>query len=154
MRLTFFGHACFGIETLGYRLVLDPFSPQIGYAPLNTKAFDWGDDRSSISNRDGVPGKNVWPKGVSSFRESLEEYYRLGNELGLCLLRLFSLSLGMAAEELDRIVSPPSSIARLLHYPAQKQEEVDLEQLGESSSPLLIPGIGSHVRHCQHPMSA
>lgn len=38
MRLTFFGHACFGLETLGYRLVLDPFSPQIGYAPLATKA--------------------------------------------------------------------------------------------------------------------
>ncbi|BCM90376.1 hypothetical protein IAD21_02228 [Abditibacteriota bacterium] len=38
MRLTYFGHACFGVQTLGYRLVLDPFSPEIGYAPLQTKA--------------------------------------------------------------------------------------------------------------------
>jgi len=38
MRLTFFGHACFGIQTLGYRLVLDPFSPDIGYSPLDTLA--------------------------------------------------------------------------------------------------------------------
>lgn len=38
MRLTYFGHACFGLQTLGYRLVLDPFSPEIGYAPLDSKA--------------------------------------------------------------------------------------------------------------------
>ncbi|RYG55507.1 hypothetical protein EON80_30570 [bacterium] len=38
MRLTYFGHACFGVQTLGYRLVFDPFSPLIGYAPLATKA--------------------------------------------------------------------------------------------------------------------
>ncbi|RYX85632.1 hypothetical protein EON83_04645 [bacterium] len=38
MRLTYFGHACFGIQTSGYRLVLDPFSSEIGYSPLNTKA--------------------------------------------------------------------------------------------------------------------
>lgn len=38
MLLSYFGHACFGIQTLGYRLVLDPFSPHIGYAPLAVKA--------------------------------------------------------------------------------------------------------------------
>lgn len=38
MRLTFFGHAAFEIQSSGYRLVLDPFSPEIGYAPLKAQA--------------------------------------------------------------------------------------------------------------------
>ncbi len=38
MRLTFLGHAAFSIKTQGYSVVFDPFSPDIGYAPLGTKA--------------------------------------------------------------------------------------------------------------------
>lgn len=38
MRLTFLGHAAFLLQTQGYHVVFDPFSPQIGYAPLNTLA--------------------------------------------------------------------------------------------------------------------
>ena len=58
MRLTYFGHAAFGIQTLGYDLVLDPFSPKIGYAPLGAKADlvcishenpKWHSDTDSVS---------------------------------------------------------------------------------------------------------
>lgn len=38
MRLTFLGHAAFLLQTQGYNFVFDPFSPDIGYAPLQTKA--------------------------------------------------------------------------------------------------------------------
>ena len=38
MRLTFLGHAAFLVQTLGYNVVFDPFSPGIGYAPLRTQA--------------------------------------------------------------------------------------------------------------------
>lgn len=38
MRLTFLGHAAFLLQTQGYHIVFDPFSPRIGYAPLDTRA--------------------------------------------------------------------------------------------------------------------
>ncbi len=38
MRLTFLGHAAFSIKTQGYSVVFDPFSPDIGYAALGSKA--------------------------------------------------------------------------------------------------------------------
>ena len=38
MRLSFLGHAAFQLQTLGYDLVFDPFSPDIGYAPLDARA--------------------------------------------------------------------------------------------------------------------
>lgn len=38
MRLTFLGHAAFLLQTQGYNVVFDPFSPHIGYAPLKTSA--------------------------------------------------------------------------------------------------------------------
>ena len=38
MRLSFLGHAAFQVQTLGYNLVFDPFSPDIGYASLDVRA--------------------------------------------------------------------------------------------------------------------
>ena len=38
MRLSFLGHAAFEIQTLGYTVVFDPFSPDIGYLPLDVRA--------------------------------------------------------------------------------------------------------------------
>lgn len=38
MRLTFFGHAAFLIETAQQRIITDPYSSQIGYAPINEVA--------------------------------------------------------------------------------------------------------------------
>lgn len=67
MRLSFFGHACFGIQTLGYRLVFDPFSRGIGYAPLDTRA-----DLVSISHEN--------PKWHSHL-ESVEGDWTLYNAL-------------------------------------------------------------------------
>ncbi|RYG75246.1 hypothetical protein EON80_01295 [bacterium] len=38
MRLTFLGHAAFLIETAGQRIITDPYSSQIGYAPIHESA--------------------------------------------------------------------------------------------------------------------
>jgi L-ascorbate metabolism protein UlaG (beta-lactamase superfamily) len=38
MRLTFLGHAAFLIETAQQRIITDPYSSQIGYAPINEGA--------------------------------------------------------------------------------------------------------------------
>jgi L-ascorbate metabolism protein UlaG (beta-lactamase superfamily) len=39
MKLTWFGHAAFGIDTHGTRVLTDPYSSKIGFAPIN-EAFD------------------------------------------------------------------------------------------------------------------
>ena len=73
MRLAYFGHACFGVQTLGYRLILDPFSPHIGYAPLSTKA-----DLVSISHENpkwhsytgGVEGEWTLYNGLDNFGQT------------------------------------------------------------------------------------
>ena len=36
--ITFFGHACFRLQCRGQRLITDPYSPQIGYAPVAQSA--------------------------------------------------------------------------------------------------------------------
>lgn len=38
MKLTWYGHAAFLIETGGLRIILDPFSPSSGYDPINEPA--------------------------------------------------------------------------------------------------------------------
>ena len=38
LKITFIGHACFCLEWKTRRLLTDPYSPQIGYAPIDTRA--------------------------------------------------------------------------------------------------------------------
>ena len=38
LKITFLGHACFCLEYKTRRLLTDPYSPQIGYAPIETDA--------------------------------------------------------------------------------------------------------------------
>ena len=38
LEITFLGHACFCLHSGGARLLTDPYSPQIGYAPVNETA--------------------------------------------------------------------------------------------------------------------
>ncbi|MBE6990701.1 MAG: hypothetical protein E7426_08190 [Ruminococcaceae bacterium] len=38
MKITWFGHACFGVESVGYRVVLDPYDVVKGYPPLHLTA--------------------------------------------------------------------------------------------------------------------
>lgn len=39
MKITWFGHAAFGIETQGTHILTDPYSSEIGFAPIN-ESFD------------------------------------------------------------------------------------------------------------------
>ena len=38
MQITFVGHACFQIQTGGFKIITDPYSSQIGYSPVNLGA--------------------------------------------------------------------------------------------------------------------
>ena len=38
MKITWYGHACFGVESEGYRIVLDPYEKVRGYEPLHLTA--------------------------------------------------------------------------------------------------------------------
>ncbi len=38
MKITWYGHACFGVESEGYRVVLDPYEKVKGYGPLHLTA--------------------------------------------------------------------------------------------------------------------
>jgi L-ascorbate metabolism protein UlaG (beta-lactamase superfamily) len=38
MKITWYGHACFGVESEGYRIVLDPYEGVKGYQPLHLTA--------------------------------------------------------------------------------------------------------------------
>ncbi|PRP86823.1 putative iron/ascorbate oxidoreductase [Planoprotostelium fungivorum] len=100
------------------------------------EAFDFGSDTTSMYNMDGVPGKNVWPSSLPKTQITLDDYFKKINELGHRLLQLFSLSLSLPIDALQSIANPPSSIARILHYPPHESEkEVSPDQIG----------IGSHT---------
>jgi isopenicillin N synthase-like dioxygenase len=108
-----------------------------GYLPIGTThypgrgpdlkdSFDIGldlplDDPDVVG---GLPlhGPNQWPE-LEGFREPVEAYFSAVRDFGMCLLRVFARSLGVADDFFSRLYSKPTITMRLLHYPPQTTAE-------------------------------
>jgi len=66
-------------------------------------------------------GANQWPASLPGFRESVLDYYKTMDQLGVRLLQAFALALGLDRHALDSQYRKPISQLRLLHYPVQDQ---------------------------------
>lgn len=71
-------------------------------------------------------GPNQWPAGLPGFREALLAYYEAMGTLTRRLLRGLSLAMGLAPDALDAMFRNPVTQMRLLHYPDQQGEIVDM----------------------------
>ncbi|MBB5685660.1 isopenicillin N synthase-like dioxygenase [Sphingobium boeckii] len=62
-------------------------------------------------------GQNLWPEGVSDFRETCELYMESVNDLSRTLLQLLALSLELSEDYFQKLNVHPSDTLRLLWYP-------------------------------------
>ena len=111
-----------------------------GYLPIGARgndqkrqkdlleSFNIGSERGPDDPfvRAGKPlhGENQWPKGLPGFREALLAYYGAMEGLTHRLLQGLSMAMGCERDALDSMFRNPLCQLRLLHYPAQQQEEI------------------------------
>ena len=97
------------------------------------EAFDFGVPSTSIYAPKFVrttEDVNVWPKQLGEpFKNSIMDYYNTVTRLGRKLVQIFALSLKLDETYLDKYVTLPAVIARILYYPPQ-EGEVDMKALG------------------------
>ncbi len=62
---------------------------------------------------------NVWPENLPGFRENLLAYHAAIEKLGRQFLPLWSISLNLPPDYLDRFFDTPHLLMSLLHYPPQ-----------------------------------
>lgn len=67
----------------------------------------------------GIPfyGPNVWPTQIPNFQNTITKYHAHMLNLGLRLLRLFSIGLGMRPDYFDDKFKKPIAQLRILKYP-------------------------------------
>lgn len=72
---------------------------------------------------DGTTGKgNLWPKedDLPGFFDAVKQYYEGILQLARHLSRLFALSLDLAEDYFDPMITHPGGVARLIYYPPSK----------------------------------
>ena len=62
---------------------------------------------------------NIWPQGRPEFRDSMERYYRLMEDLSHTVMRIFARALGQADSYFDDRIDRHSSSLRLIRYPGR-----------------------------------
>jgi isopenicillin N synthase-like dioxygenase len=113
-----------------------------GYLPIGARGSDIKRQRDLLESfnigpergaedpfvRAGKPlhGPNQWPANLPGFRDALLDYYRAMEALTATLLQGFSLAMGLERDALAPMFGNPVSQLRLLHYPDQKGEVVDM----------------------------
>ncbi|MBT7953012.1 MAG: isopenicillin N synthase family oxygenase, partial [Gammaproteobacteria bacterium] len=66
---------------------------------------------------------NQWPSGLHGFRETLLEYFRVMEVLGMRMLPLFATALDLNTDYFSPFFSRPLTSLRLAHYPPMHHEE-------------------------------
>ena len=84
----------------------------------------------------GVPmhGKNLFPKQIPAFRETVLTYIEAITELGHQLMHGLSLSLGLSADYFNmHFTDDPLTLFRIFHYPSaeKKPDDANLWGVGE-----------------------
>jgi isopenicillin N synthase-like dioxygenase len=77
--------------------------------------------------RYGTPlnGPNLWPAGLTDFREPVQAYDRAMHDFCQRLLRPLAKALGHSREAFDQFFYRPTTFLRLLHYPPQAANAPD-----------------------------
>lgn len=87
------------------------------------EAFDWGLDPSLNDDPDYecrdrfMTGHNVWPRQLPGFQQHLSDYFRQLRALGRVVSRNIALSLGLAEDAFDDLLTHPGCSAVVAHYP-------------------------------------
>ncbi|KAK6355597.1 hypothetical protein TWF696_004696 [Orbilia brochopaga] len=111
----------------GYTPLLGENTDPAGRGDLH-EGFDVGYDSKAVKNE--MEGENRWPETLPEIKEPVTDYFNSMIRLGKKLFQLFALSLDLDEHRFDSTVSGKGSVMRLLHYPPQKDENIDLNQLG------------------------
>jgi isopenicillin N synthase-like dioxygenase len=77
--------------------------------------------------RYGTPlnGPNLWPDGLTDFREPVQAYDRAMHDFCQRLLRPLAQALGLPRRAFDQFFCRPTTFLRLLHYPPQGENAPD-----------------------------
>lgn len=113
-----------------------------GYLPIGARGSDQKRTRDLLDSfnvgpergpedefvRAGKPlhGLNQWPANLPGFRDAILGYYAAMEKLTQTLLSGVSLAMGMPRNTLGAMFRAPVSQLRLLHYPDQQGEIVDM----------------------------
>jgi isopenicillin N synthase-like dioxygenase len=113
-----------------------------GYLPIGARGSDQKRQKDLLESfniasergpddpfvRAGKPlhGPNQWPQGLPGFREALLDYYAAMEGLTQRLLQGLSLAMGCERGALAPMFRNPLCQLRLLHYPQQQGEIVDM----------------------------
>ncbi|KAF3914348.1 hypothetical protein AA313_de0207519 [Arthrobotrys entomopaga] len=113
----------------GYTPLLGENTDPAGRGDLH-EGFDIGYEYASSETGNQMKGINRWPEALPSIKAPVTSYFEHMVVLGKKLFQLFALSLDLDETYFDSMVSGKGGIMRLLHYPPQKEDNVDMKQLG------------------------
>ncbi|KAF3904449.1 hypothetical protein ABW21_db0209859 [Orbilia brochopaga] len=111
----------------GYTPLLGENTDPAGRGDLH-EGFDVGYDSKTGKNE--MEGENRWPETLPEIKQPVTDYFNSMVRLGKKLFQLFALSLDLDEHHFDDMVSGKGAVMRLLHYPPQRDENIDLNQLG------------------------
>jgi isopenicillin N synthase-like dioxygenase len=83
------------------------------------------EDDPALLAKEPLQGPNQWPDWLPGFEPAMRQYEQEVDTLGRYLIRLISISLGMAPDALDHHFERPTTFLRALHYPPQPPQETD-----------------------------
>jgi len=89
-------------------------------------ARELGADDPFVAVRRPLHGPNQWPGGLPGFRDFILRYYAAMEVLMMRLLEGVALAMDMRRDALFKDYRKPLTQMRLLHYPAQEGEIVDM----------------------------
>ncbi|KAF3927815.1 hypothetical protein ABW20_dc0101845 [Dactylellina cionopaga] len=116
----------------GYTPLLGENTDPTGRGDLH-EGFDIGYDYTTTTTTEGknhMEGQNRWPESLPGIKSPVTEYFEHMVRLGQKLFQLFALSLDLEETHFDGMISGKGAVMRLLHYPPQKEEDLDMKQLG------------------------
>jgi isopenicillin N synthase-like dioxygenase len=120
--------------------------------PETKECFNWGYEEGLdptggdglYCELDGTRGvkANAWPseKDLPGFYATIREYYGQVLSLARHLFRLFAISLDLAEDHFDSVLTHPSAIARLLYYPGNPNAQ-PLDHCRKENE----VGVGAHT---------
>ena len=68
-----------------------------------------------------VQGPNQWPRELPGFRDAVLEYHDAMRDMTASLLPAYAFAMEQDATDFRSFFSPPTTILRMLHYPAHNQ---------------------------------
>jgi isopenicillin N synthase-like dioxygenase len=81
---------------------------------------DLGPDDPDVRAGTPLHGPNQWPDNLPGWREHMEAYYGLMQDLGARILAAFALALDMPEDFFADKIMKPMTTLRLLYYPPQR----------------------------------